>query len=63
MSDHPTKPFLKFGGLFVLGVGAIGSVVAIVDRGSIWSLLWGGACSAAFLYIGGDMYRRSKQSK
>jgi hypothetical protein len=63
MSDYPTKSFLKYGGLFVLGVGAVGIVVAIVDRGSIWNILWGCTRSAAFLYIGGDMYRRSNPSK
>lgn len=63
MSDQPNTAFLKYGGLFVFGVGAIGVVVAIVDRGSIWHILWGCACSAAFLYIGGDMYQRSGPSK
>ena len=63
MSDHPNTSFLRYGGLFVLGVGAVGIVVAIVDRGSIWNILWGCIRSVAFLYIGSDMYRRSRLSK
>ena len=63
MNDHPNPSFLKYGCLFVIGVGVIDIVITIVDRGSIWKILWGCIRSAAYLYIGADMYRRSKPSR